>query len=279
VYIILIVVLAALAFGLGFVQAASDAVFSRVAAPVSLPALIPAAWGASAYAAIEKVAPAPYVAAMLANAALARHDLQLAQSYARRLPESPAQAELLGQIAQARGNQAEASRYFVAANDVFAIRREVNRMASHDLAGAYELELRLKDRLERTATHPDALADAYWGLGRLATQRGYMDPPNRRAWFEEGMRDYAAAVKLAPLTERYLIAAGSQELNLDEPARARAFFKRAVDGNPASADAYAGLGVAAFRLGDLPAAQQYERLSRSYDPRAHFLHTLQALLQ
>jgi tetratricopeptide (TPR) repeat protein len=162
---------------------------------------------------------------------------------------------------------------------VFAIRREVDRLASHDLTGAYELELTLKNRLEQTAMHPDALADAYWGLGRLATQRGYMDPPHRRIWFEEGMRDYVAAVKLAPLAERYLIAAGSQELNLNEPARAQAFFKRAVDGNPASADAYAGLGVAAFRLGDLASAQQYERLSRSYDPRSHFLHTLQALLK
>jgi tetratricopeptide (TPR) repeat protein len=261
------------------VQAASDAIFSHAAAPVSLPAHIPAAWGASAYAAIENIAPAPYVAAMLATAALDRNDLKLAQSYARRLPESPPRAELLGRIARTRGNQAEAYRYFVDANDVFAIRGEVNRLAAHDLPGAYELELRLKDRLERTATHPDALADAYWGLGRLATQRGYTDPAHRRGWFEEGMRDYDAAAKLAPLAERYLIAAGSQELNLDEPARAHVFFKRAIDGNPASADAYAGLGVADFRLGDLASARQDERLSRSYNPQSHFLHTLQALLK
>ncbi len=244
-----------------------------------MPAQIPATWGAQAYAAIENIAPAPYVAAMLTTAALDRNDLAIAQSYAQRLPESAARAELLGRIARSRGNDAQAYRYFVDANDVFAIRGEVDRLAVHDLPGAYELELRLKDRLERTATHPDALADAYWGLGRLATQRGYMDPTHRRAWFEEGMRDYDAAVKLAPLAERYLVAAGSQELNLGEPARAHAFFKRAADGNPASADAYAGLGVAAFRLGDLASARQYERLSRSYDPRSHFLHTLQALLK
>lgn len=253
--------------------------FSRAAAPVSLPANIPVAWGVSAYAALEKIAPAPYVAAMLATAALDRNDLQLAQSYARRLPDSAARAELLGRIARARGNQAEAYRHFVDANDVFAIRGEVNRLAAHDLPGAYELELRLKDRLERAATHPDALADAYWRLGRLTTQRGYMDPAHRRAWFEEGMRDYEAAVKLAPLAERYLIAAGSQALNLDEPARARVFFKRAIDGNPASADAYAGLGVADYRLGDLASARQDERMSRSYDPHSHFLHTLEALLK
>jgi tetratricopeptide (TPR) repeat protein len=279
VYAILVIVLAALAVSLGLVQAASDAIFSRAAAPASVPAHLSADWGASAYAAIEKIAPAPYVAAMLATAALDRNDLPLAQSYAQRLPESPARAELLGRVAQARGDRVQAYLYFVAANDVFAIRREVNRLAARDPMGAYALESRLTNRLERTATHPDALADAYWGLGRLATQLGYLEPAHRRAWFEEGMRDYDAAVKLAPLAGRYLIAAGSQELNLDQPARAHVFFKRAIDGNPASADAYAGLGVAAFRLGDLASARQYERLSRSYDPHSHFLHTLQALLR
>ncbi len=223
---------------------------------------------------------------MLATAALDRNDLQLAQNYARRLPESPARAELLGRIARASGNEAEAYRYFVDANDVFAIRGEVNRLALHDLPGAYELELRLKDRLARTATHPDALADSYWELGRLATQRGYADAGNRRAWFEEGMNDYRQAVKLAPFAEKYLIAAGSQELNLADATadrghfkRAFDYFKRVLDQNPASADAYAGLGVAEFRLGNIAAARQYERSSRAYDPHSHFLHTLETLLK
>jgi tetratricopeptide (TPR) repeat protein len=264
---------------LGFVQAASAAIFSRAAAPASLPAQLPVAWGVRAYGAIERIAPAPYVTAMLATAALDRNDLPLAQSYALRLPESAGRAELLGRVAQARGDETQASLYFIAANDVFAIRREVNRLAVRDPSAAYALQSRLTSRLQRTATHPDALADAYWELGRLATQLGYAQPAHRRAWFEAGMRDYAAAVKLAPLAERYLIAAGSQELNLNEPASAYAFFKRASDGNPASANAYAGMGVASFRLGDVASAREYERLSRSYDPHSHFLHTLQALLQ
>jgi len=263
---------------LAALQLASDAIFSRAAAAGSLPAHIGLSWGTGIYGAIERVAPAPYVDAMLAKAALDRHDLSGAQSYARVLPDSPARAELLGQIAQARGDEAQAYRYFVAANDVFAIRREVDHLAKRDPAGAYALEMRLKDALSHTATHPDALADSYWELGRLATQRGYADPVARHAWFEEG-RDYSEAVNLAPLTEKYLIAAGSQELNLEQPARARAYFKRALDQNPASADAYAGLGVSAFRLGDVAAARQYERSGRAYDPHSHFLHTLQALLK
>jgi len=189
-------------------------------------------------------------------------------------------------FAQARGDDAQEYRYFVTANDVFAIRGEVNRLAAHDPIGAYQLELRLKDRLARTAMHPDALADAYWELGRLATARGYVDAGNRRAWFEEAMRDYTDAVKLAPFAEKYLIAAGSQELNLADATgdrthfkRAFDYFKRVLDQNPASADAYAGLGVAEFRLGDIAAARQYENSSRAYDPHSHFLHTLEALLK
>jgi tetratricopeptide (TPR) repeat protein len=265
---------------------ASGAVFSHAAAAVSLPANIPVRWGVAIYSAIERIAPAPYVDAMLAKAAFDRHDLQSALSYAQRLPESPARAELLGQIAQVRGDEAQAYRYFVAANDVFAIRREVNRLAAHDPTGAYTLESRLTNRLERTATHPDALADAYWELGRLATQLGYADAAHRRAWFEEAMRDYTDAVKLAPFAEKYLIAAGSQELNLADATGDRSHFKRAfdyfnrvLDQNPASADAYAGLGVAEFRLGNIAAARQYENSSRAYDPHSHFLHTLEALLK
>ena len=262
-------------------QLASDGIFSHAAARASFPANIPIDLGVKIYVAIERVAPAPYVEAMLAQAALERGELARAQSYAKRLPESPARAELLGQIAQARGDRTGAQRYFLEANDVFAIRSEVNRLAKKDAVTAYGLELQLRDRLQRTATHPDALADANWGLGRLATQRGYeqRDAAERRAWFERGMSDYVEAVQLAPLAERYLIAAGSQALNLDDPKQARFYFKRAADANPASADAYAGLGVAAFRTGDIAKARTFAQLSRSYDPHSHFLHTLEALLR
>jgi Tfp pilus assembly protein PilF len=261
------------------VQLASGAIFSRAAAPASLPANLPRDLGIRTYSGIERVAPAPYVEAMLAQASLERGDLQRAQSYAERLPQSPARADLLGRIAQAGGDQAAAQRYFLAANDVFAIRGEVNRLAKRDPVSAYNLELRLTRRLQSAATHPDALADAYWELGRLATQRGYLDAGQRRAWFKTGMHDYVEAVALAPFSERYLIYAGSQALNLDDPRQARVYFKRAADQNPASADAYAGLGVAAFRTGDAAKARTYALLSRSYDPHSHFLHTLEALLK
>jgi len=216
---------------------------------------------------------------MLASAAFERGDLTGAQSYAHRLPASPARAELLGRIALARGDRIAAANYFIEANDVFGLHDEVARLRSRDLPAAYDLAMRLKERLALNATHPDALADADWQLGRLATQRGYADPASRQAWFAEGLHDYQDAVRLAPTAERYLMAAGSQELNLNDPKNAIQYFQRVVNQNPASADAYAGLGVSQFRLGNVAEARRYERLSRSYDPRSHFLHTLETLLQ
>jgi tetratricopeptide (TPR) repeat protein len=261
------------------VQAGSDGIFSRAAAPNSFPATISARTGAAVYRAIARVAPAPYVYAMLAEASFDDRDLRSARSYAARLPASPARAELLGRIALADNDRAAASRYFIDANDAFALRAEVTRLARHNLPAGYDLQSRLKDKLARSAIHPDALADAYWELGRLATQRGYAQPARRIEWFEEGIRDYEHAVALAPTAERYLMAAGSQELNLGDPKNASQYFQRVVNQNPASADAYAGLGVSAFRLGDIAEARRYERLSRSYEPHSHFLHTLESLLK
>ena len=260
-------------------QAGSDGIFSRAAAPRSVPAAISLSTGSAIYRAIARVAPAPYVYKMLADAAFDQGDLSGARAYAQRLPDSPARAELLGRVALARGDQSAASRYFIDANDVFALRTAVAQLAKRDLPAAYALQSRLKDRLASTATHPDALADAYWELGRLATQRGYANPSARDMWFEAALRDYEHAVALAPTAERYLMAAGSQELNLGDPASASRYFTRVVAQNPASADAYAGLGVSAYRLGNLAEARRYEALSRSYDPRSHFLHTLETLLR
>lgn len=260
-------------------QAGSDGIYSRAAAPISLPARIQISTGAAIYRAIAGIAPAPYVYLMLADASFAERDFDSAQAYAQRLPDTPARSELLGRLALARGDRAAASRYFIEANDVFALRTTVTSLARRDLPAAYALQARLKDRLARSATHPDALADAYWELGRLATQRGYAHPRERKMWFDEGMRDYEQAVGLAPTAERYLMAAGSQELNLGQPALAAGYFQRVIGQNPASADAYAGLGVSAFRMGDLAEARRYEQLSRSYNPHSHFLHTLETLLQ
>lgn len=262
-------------------QLGSDAVFSAAGSSHSLPAHLPPSLGVAVYRAVEPVAPAPYVEAMLARAAFDRGNLDGARLYALRLPPSPRRDDLLAHIAQARGDDASAQRYFIAAADVFGVAKLVDALAQHDAAAAYRLELQMKDRLAELRTHPDAVAESYWRLGQLATLRGYRGPGGapRMQWFLRGMSDYRRAVALSPLTEKYLLAAGSQALNIADMASARRFFRRAADVDPASADAYAGMGIAALKSGDRAAAIAYAARARAYDPNAGILHTLESQLK
>ena len=62
--------------------------------------------------------------------------------------------------------------------------------------------------------------------------------------------DFEAAVSLAPLSERYVVEAANQADLLGDRRRAAQLFAHAVDIDPASADAIAGLGVVAWENGD-----------------------------
>ncbi len=278
-YAVLAGIVALLFLLLGAVQIGSDAIFSSAAAPGSLPARLPHALGVTIYTAIERIAPAPYVESMLARAAYDRGDLQAAQAHARRLPPSGQRDELLAQIAQARGDETLAERYFIGAADVFSIATLVDRLASNDPAKAYALELRMKQRLEQTATHPDALAEVDWRLGQLATLRAGRAPAQRNVWLRQGMRDYERALALAPLSGKYLMAAGVQSLELRDDAAAQRYFRRAIDVNPANGDAYAGLGLAALAQGRRDEARADAEKSRIYDPHSGLLEDLDAALR
>lgn len=255
---------------LGYVQYGSDAVFSSAGTRYSLPAHIPRAAGLDVYEHIERTAPAPYVHMMIARAQFDRGDLAAAQSEALALPPSPARADLLGRIARARGDHALAQHYFIAADDVFAIGDEVDDLAKRDLRQAYRVQDLFVQRLQRTATHPDALAEAYWRLGVLAA---------KTARPGLAMQQYLRAVALSPLSAKYLIAAGFQSYDLHAYAQARSYFVRAIAVDPGSADAYAGAGMAEFKLGDRAAAERYAARSRRYDPHSSPLATLDALLK
>ncbi|HEY8314089.1 MAG TPA: hypothetical protein VIG51_07915 [Candidatus Baltobacteraceae bacterium] len=259
-------------------QFASDAIFARAGAPASLPAHLPAATGVRIYLVIERIAPAAYVEGMLARAAFARGALDESKRHALRLPPSGLRDEFLGRIAQARGEESAAQAYFLAGGDFFAIQDDVDRLARRDPAAAYELEHTLKNRLQALTTHPDAVAESYWHLGQIATMRSWryaLGSQPRRHWVEVGMRDYRHAIALAPLAERYLLAAGAQALELHDLTGARQFYARAIDVNPASADAFAGLGVVALRSGDRAGAVRYAARSRSIDPASALLQSLQ----
>jgi tetratricopeptide (TPR) repeat protein len=177
--------------------------------------------------------------------------------------------DVLGRIAQQRGDHAQAQRYFIAADDVFAIGEEVDALAKRDPVAAYHVEQLFTQRLERTATHPDALAEAYWRSGVLASQIGRPGV---------AMAHYTRAVQLSPLSAKYLISAGFQAYDLHDNAGAQIYFQRAIAVDPGSADAYAGAGMTALRLGDRAAALMYAARSRRYDPHSHALSTLEQLL-
>jgi tetratricopeptide (TPR) repeat protein len=258
-----------LAIALGAVQLASDAILSRAGEPASLPAHLPVQLGVAVYRGIGRIAQAPYVDAMLARAALDRGDLSRAAQYAQRLPDSARRDHLLALIAQARGDRREAQKYFVRAGDIEAIDRAVDGLQHNDPAYAYALEAGLKDRLEQSGTHPDAVAEAYWRLGTLAwTQRKHA----------LAMQNYARAIELSPLSEKYLLSAGFAAYDLHDDAMAKIYFARVLRLNPASADAYAGAGMIALREGNRARAQAYAQRARRSDPNSHPLHTLESLL-
>ena len=258
------IVLAALA--LGTMQLGSDAIFSRAGTRASLPAHLPQRLGVSIYSAAARVSGAPYLYAMLARAALERGDLARAQQEAQSMPASLRREDLLGHIAQARGDHALAQNYFLEAGDIEAISGEVRSLAASDPARAYRLERALLLRLQRSGTHPDAVAEAYWQLGVLASQLGR----NRLS-----MRDHRRAVALSPFSEKYLLSAAYKAYDIRDDAASQAYFARVLGVDPASADAYAGKGMLAVRAGNLDQARAFAARARVLDPHSHALKTLE----
>jgi Tfp pilus assembly protein PilF len=270
VQIVLIALAAIVALALGAVQVGSDAIFAHAGERVSLPAQLPAWLGVTIYRAAERVAPAPYIDAMLARAAIDRGDLEQAKRYALRLPPSARRDDLLGRIALARGREDLAQQYFARAADIEAIDTAVRDLADRDPAQAYTLESALMQRLRASGTHPDFVAEAYWRMGTLAWKQSKRDL---------AMHDYGQAVQLSPLSEKYLLSAGFSAYELHQDRDAKRYFTRVISVDPASADAYAGAGMVALREGNRAQATQYAARARAVNPHAGSLQTLDALLR
>jgi hypothetical protein len=275
---VLIAVTAALAVVLGAVQLASDALDASAASPRTLPRSVPVAFGLFVYRALDRIAPAPYVETSLAREALARGDADAAQRYAVKLPASPVRDDLLARVALARGESLLAAEYFLAAPDPEAVSAGARALALRDPASGYALERLLEIRLERAGTHPDAVAEAYWQMGRLANREAWRKVSGsapQRKWLAIALHDFDAAVALAPLSERYLVEAANQADLLGDRARAQSLFARAADIDPRSADAIAGLGVIAWESGDRRVAAAYLGRARTIDRNSLMVRALE----
>jgi hypothetical protein len=263
---------------LGILQLASDALDSGAAAAETLPRHVPPQFGRSVYRALDRIAPAPYVETSLAQEALERRDAGAAERYAVRLPASPVRDELLARVALIRGQASLAREYFLAAPDPDAVAGAADALAVRDPAAGYALERLLAIRLAGSGTHPDALGQTYWRMGRLANREAWRQVPGsalQRAWLRRGLGDFEASVRLAPLSERYVVSAANQADLLGERRRARELFAQGADIDPASADAIAGLGVVAWQDGDRKTASLYLARARALDADALMVRALE----
>jgi len=275
---ILAVVIGALLLAFGAIQAASDALNADAAAPGTLPRRVPAAFGLTVYRALDRIAPAPYVETTLARSALERGDVDDAERYAVRLPGSPVRDELLARIAAARGFHALAAEYYLAAPDPAAVAAIADALAQRDPAAGYALMSELRARLMRSATHPDAVAETDWAMGRLANRQAWRQIPGsaiQNAWLVRASRDFDRAVALAPLSQRYAVEAANQADLLGDRPRARDLFAHALAIDPSSADAVAGLGVVAWQEGDRAGAAALLERSRAIDPASPMVRALE----
>jgi tetratricopeptide (TPR) repeat protein len=273
-----VVVVVAALLALAAIQAASEALYAGAAVPGTLANHIPSQFGLAVYRMLDRIAPAPYVESTLSQVALQRNDANAAQRYALRLPASPLRDELLARVAQLRGEQSLALEYFLAAPDADAVELAAQALAARNPARAYELERELAARLAQLAAHPDALAEVSWRSGQLANRTAWVQVPGgtvQRMWLRRGLDDFEAAVALSPLSERYVIAAANQADLLGRRDRAAQLFAQAIQIDPSSADAIAGLGVIAFERRDRIAATQYLQRARAIDPQSLMVRALE----
>jgi len=223
-------VLAALAL----VQIASDAFAAPVAAPLSLPRYAPMPFALAVYQALDRAAPSDFVEATLAQYALQRGDVADAKRHAVRLAPSSTRDELLGQIALRRGDRGLALTYFLAAPDIGELQGEAVRLARTDPVRAYAFERSVRDLLARLQTHPDAVAEADWIMGRIAQRASARMPGARLAWLTRAREDDLAAATMAPFSEKYLLAIASAELRLGDRRAARRWYRRLRSVDPSA---------------------------------------------
>lgn len=264
----------------GLTQFASDALAQRIAAPSSALRWLSARIGWRIDTELARFTDNHYAYEDLTRAALMRSNLAQAQREAVHLPAGPIRNALLEQIAARRGDLLLAQEYALVAPDLPAIARFARQAFAIDpLASFVYARLGVK-RLEQLRTHPDALAQGYWSLGLLADRMARrVSKPSKSEWESRSLREYRRAARLAPLSQTYMLSAGTQALKMRRLNVAQSYYAAAARANSSSVDAIAGLGVVAFRKGNRALALQYLEQARRIDSRAPFVKTLEQLLR
>lgn len=265
----------AIAVAFAFVQCASLGFLREGAVAGSLPQRLPADVTRAAALAIESIAPVGFIELMLAREDLANGRLGEAQTRIDRLPAGRDREALRGHLFALRGDEPAALIAYLSAGDVAAIEQTIARAEQlGDLTRARRLQRVLIDRLDQDPTHHDALAEAWFRMGALDAKAGYVFAAQRSAYWGAALGDFNEAIKLAPLTPKYLLNAGTQALELGREGAARAYFQAAASIDPGNPSAYAGLGEAALLRGERSAARAYYARGRALDPNAAGVHSL-----
>ena len=258
---------------LGIVQIGSDALLARAAVPASLPRMLPPRLGRAIYRAIDRVAPAPFVARELGRDALRHGDLASAERYAVTLPAGGARDALFASIERTRGDEALAIEYELAGIDLPRLLARIDTLEAKHPRTAYTLAARVRARLATTTTHPDALANILWRCGSIATSAVYHGH-RPELWNPRARRAFLAAARMAPYDNNYALGVAAYYYRMHENARAQHWYRRVISINPSSANGWSGLGSIALRAGDLAAARRFLATARRYDPDAGSVRVL-----
>lgn len=214
----------------------------------------------------------PLLRLVYARAAFAAGDPARTALELQRAGPSPDAFALRAALARAKGDVDEAVRDDLAAGDYARLASDLDALAARgDVAGALEVQRAAVAQLATRRMEPDAFAEAQYRLGIFEQARGQAFAPGsatRRAHEVAAASAYARSVALAPLDERYLLAAANQALNMGAWAQAAATFARAAAVDPVGADPPAGLGDLAYRRGDFALARRYLARARTLDPHS-----------
>jgi tetratricopeptide (TPR) repeat protein len=246
--IVVVLVAALLAVGLGAIQLASSAAYGDLAVRGSLPAALHSA---------DATLLRPLLGDARARAAAALHDGDLAgaERLVATLPDDAQTADLRGQIAQARGLRDAAIAQYVRAGDVVRAQALIDGIVATDPARALADQRLLVAALRDDPGAGEVTGQAWWRLGQLQAAQGERDPARRAAAGREAESSYERALALAPNEETYLLAAGYQSMANGDRAAATRWYTRAADVVPNSADAFAGLAWTAALGGDCARAR------------------------